>query len=173
MRLKPPPLSRTSNDSFDAVHRLMKQGKLADAIAALVDPESGRIRREFAWDKNHAWYCVADSKFRLGDTSGAIRAFKKAYRAASEDVECLLAIGNCYDVLKKPKLAERFLRQALLLRPVGRTKAAVLVNLGNSLLDQRRWAEAAECFSMPSKRSDEIGAKAKRNRALAKAKLVG
>ena len=52
-----------------------------------------------------------------------------------------------------------------------RNKAAVLVNLGNSLLDQHRWADAMECFTAPSKRKDDIGATARKNRAIAKANL--
>lgn len=162
-------MKKISEDNFAPVHALIKMGRFEEAIAALVNAKTGRIRREFAWDKNHAWYCVADSKFRSGDASGAIPAFKKAYKAAPEDLQCLLAIGNCYDNLKKPRLAERFLRRALLLNPTGRKKAAVLVNLGNSLLDQHRWAEAVECFALPSKRTDEIGVTARKNRAFAKA----
>ncbi len=164
-------MKNPAEDNFAPVHRLIKRGEFEEAIARLVDTETGRIRSEFASDTNHAWYCVADSKLRLGDASEAISAFKKAYRAAPEDVQCLLAIGNCYDMLKKPKLAERFLRKALLLNPIGRNKAAVLVNLGNSLLDQHRWADAMECFAAPSKRKDDIGATARKNRAIAKASL--
>lgn len=172
MRLVPKPeVVSISNDNFAPVHKLIKKGKFAEAVAALVDAETGRIKSEFAWDKNHAWYCVADSKLRQGDAHAAISAFKRAYKANPKDVEALLAIGNCYDALKRPKLAERFLRQALLLSPIGRDKAAILVNLGNSLLDQRRWGEAMECFAAPSKRTDDIGIKAKKNRAFAKAKL--
>jgi Flp pilus assembly protein TadD len=164
-------MSRPSEDNFTRVHKLIKKGKFAEAIAELLDPGTGRIRGEFAWDRNHAWYCIADCKLRLGDAGSAVADFKKAYRADPDDVQCLLAVGNCYDTLGKPRLAERFLRKALLLQPTGRNKAAVLVNLGNSLLDQGRWAEAKEAFAAPSKRQDDIGATAKKNRALAKSKL--
>lgn len=164
-------MTNSAEDYFAPVHMLMKQGKFEEVISRLVDTETGRIKSEFASDANHAWYCVADSKLRLGNACDAIPAFKKAYRAAPQDMQCLLAIGNCYDVLKKPKLAERFLRKALLLNPIGRNRAAVLVNLGNSLLDQHRWADAMECFAEPSKRKDSIGEIARKNRAIAKANL--
>lgn len=164
-------MRKSSGDNFVAVYKLLKMGKFEEAIAVLQDPATGRIRREFALNRNHAWYCVADSKFRSGDVRAAVSDFKKAYEADPEDVQCLLAIGNCYDELGKPKLAERFLHKALSLKPTGRTKAAVLVNLGNSLLDQQRWADALEYFAAPSRRKDEIGTVAKKNLALARAKL--
>ena len=164
-------MSKSAEDNFCPVHKLIKKRKFAQAIAQLLDGGTGRIRGEFTFDRNHAWYCIADSKFRLGDASSAVVDFKKAYKADPNDVQSLLAIGNCYDALGKPRLAEGFLRKALLLEPTGRSKAAVLVNLGNSLLDQERWVEAVETFAAPSKRMDEIGLVAKKNRALAKSKL--
>lgn len=158
-------------DNFDSVHNMIKQGDYIEAISELVNENSGKIKMPYAWDLNHAWYCVADCKFRLGDAAGAIPAFHKAYRSAPEDVECLLAIGNCYDALKRPRLAERYFRKALFLFPDGKKKTIALVNLGNALLDQKKWIEAIECFSAPSKRKDEIGTIARKNKAFAHTKL--
>jgi tetratricopeptide (TPR) repeat protein len=155
------------DDCFALIHELTREGRFAEAIFLLLDARTGRINNHFAGDMNHAWYCVADSMFRLGDIRGSITAFKKALAFNPDDVECLLAIANCYDALRRPKLAERYLRKALVLKPKGRNKAAVLLNLGNALMDQLRWSDAIDCLNPLSKRKDDIGIAARKNRVLA------
>lgn len=156
-----------AENDFSIVHALIKNGELEKALSKIINAKNGRINSEFLVDLNHAWYCVADCKFRLNDVFGAVSAFKKAYAANPQDIESLLAIANCYDALGRPKMSERFLRKAILLNPKGRNLAAVLVNLGNALMDQRRWLEAIDCFNIPSKRRDAIGSIARKNQALA------
>ena len=160
-------MSVSFEDPFTAIHHLMKREEFAEAILALIDARTGRINLKFRVDINHAWYCVADSKYKIGDFSGALSSFKKALKDNPNDVESLLAIANCYDELKKPKLAERFLRKALALNPKGRIKAAALVNLGNALMDQNRWTDAIDHFGELCKRKDDIGTIARKNRSLA------
>ncbi len=164
-------MKSTNDDIFESVHRLMREGLFLDVINILCESSSGKIRKEFSSNRNHAWYCVADSKFRIGDFWGAIAAFKKSLISDPGDIQCFLAIANCYDALRKPKLAERFLRRALLFNPGGRTKAAICVNLGNALMDQRRWAEAVEYLKDPSRRNDDIGVIAKKNLIISRCKL--
>lgn len=158
-------------DNFAPVHDLIRGGLLTQALDQLLNIDSGRVRKDFVWDKNHAWYCIGDIKYRLGDMQGAIVGFKKAFKASPQDISCLLAIGNCYDALKKPRMAEKILRQALALNPTGRQKAAISVNLGNALFDQGRWLDAMECFMLPSRRRDDVGVIARKNLALAKERL--
>ena len=114
---------------------------------------------------------MADCKFRMGDFAAAIPRFQKAYKADPGDGDCLLAIGNCHDALKKPRLAERYVRKALALGLRGRAQATAWVNLGNALLDQQRWAEAAACFEGPAKRRDAIGVAARKNQAWLRAQI--
>jgi Flp pilus assembly protein TadD len=146
---------------------MLAAGQYKGAFRKLVDPESGRLRPAYVSDVNHAWYCVGDAQFKLGSFDDAIDAFRKAAKANPEDVECLIAIGNCYDELKRPKLAERTFRKALDLRSTGRTKASARVNLGNALLDQKKYQEAVEMFHPLTARRDDIGRIARANLKIA------
>jgi len=159
------------NDDFSLIHELIKNKEFYKAISDLINIKNHKINSRYAWDLNHAWYCVADCKYQIGDVHGAISAFRKAFYAASSDIECLLGIGNCYDTLNKPKLADRYFRKALSLNPIGRQKAVALVNLGNALYDQGKWSEALKYFTDISRRKDDIGAVARKNKTLAQAKL--
>lgn len=156
---------------FSPVHRLLKKHEYEKAIACLVESSTGRLRRPYSYFRNHAWYCVGGAYFKLGKFDLAVAGFEKALRADPSDVACLWALGNCFDALGKPKLAERRLRLALDLKPIGREKAAILVNLGNSLTDQGRWAEAISCYQGPARRKDEIGRTARKNRKFAADRL--
>lgn len=52
-----------------------------------------------------------------------------------------MAIGKCYDALKRPKLAERYFRKALSVPArtlSAKSRAHATYNLANSLLDQAR-----------------------------------
>jgi tetratricopeptide (TPR) repeat protein len=157
--------------NFAPIHTFIKLGKFSDAINELLDSNTGRIKANFAPERNHAWYCIGDCKFRTGDLKGAILAFRNAFKADTGDAQSLLAIGNCYDAQKKPRLAERYFRQALTLHPTNTDEASILVNLGNALIDQNRWMEAIEYLTAPSERKDKIVVTAKKNLSLVKARL--
>ena len=152
-----------SSNPFESIHALLAKGQTSRALSRLLDRTSGKLRDAFAWDANHAWYCVGGAEFRRGNYQDAVQAFRKAFRADSSDVVCLIAIGNCYDAQHKPKLAERVWREALGLEPKGRNRATVVCNLGNALFDQKRYEEAAQCYSPLVKRRDDIGRMARKN----------
>ena len=103
----------TTTEPFSKVHAMLAARRYKVAIRTLVEPETGRLRPAYVSDINHAWYCVGDANFKLGNFEDAIHAFRKAARADIEDVQCLIAIGNCYDELGRPKFAERAFRKAL------------------------------------------------------------
>ncbi|MDP9894961.1 tetratricopeptide (TPR) repeat protein [Variovorax boronicumulans] len=149
---------------FDSIHELLKTGNPGQVRRRLIDAQTGRLRQAYAWDANHAWYCVGNAEFALENYREAAAAYRRAYKADPLDAQSLWAIGNCYDALKRPKLAERILRKALRLEGVSvKDKAALLVNLGNALFDQKRFSEAAATYLPVRGRRDEIGRKARLN----------
>ena len=150
--------------SFDSINALLKMGKSAQVRRRLVDARTGRLRQAYAWDANHAWYCVGNAEFDLENYREAATAYRRAYKVDQKDAQSLWAIGNCYDAMKRPKLAERVLRKALQLEGVSsKDKAALLVNLGNALFDQKRFLEAAAAYFPVRGRRDQIGRKARLN----------
>lgn len=64
-----------------------------------------------------------------------------------------MALGNCYDELRKPKDAEKCFRRALQYAS-RKNKNAIAFNLGNSLLDQKKYKAAIAFYSSISKKSD-------------------
>ncbi len=153
----------TETNPFELIHELLTKGQADQALSRLINRESGQLCDVYAWDANHAWYCVGSAEFERGNYQDAARAYRKAYRADPDDVQCLIAIGNCYDALHRPKLAERIWRQVLKLEPRGRTKATAVCNLGNALFDQKRYEEAVQGYSSLLKRRDDIGRIARKN----------
>jgi tetratricopeptide (TPR) repeat protein len=149
---------------FQPIHVLLSKGKPRQALNRLLDPSSAKLRQMYAFDKNHAWYCVGNAEFNQCNYQEAVIAYRKAYRAEHGDINCLIAIGNCYDAQWRPKLAERVLRQALLLEPKGVSKATVICNLANALFDQKKYIDAAKMYELITSRKDVIGLKAKTNR---------
>jgi tetratricopeptide (TPR) repeat protein len=107
---------------------------------------------------------AATSEFKLENFEVAVQAFRKACRADSEDALRLWALANCCDAMRRPKIAERFLRKGLELNGLkGRDRAAFRVNLGNALFDQKRFLEAAAAYLPICERRDETGRKARSN----------
>ena len=160
-------MTAVKEKSFDHIHELTANGLLNKARHQLVNTRTGQLRKGYAWDPNHAWYCVGDIQFRLSDFKGAVQAFRRAYQADQNDAQSLLAIGNCHDAMGKPRSSERVLRKALELKVTGRGKAAILFNLGNALFDQKKFDEAIAMYSQIQKRRDEIGKAGRKNLNLA------
>lgn len=151
-------------ESFDSIHSLLKGGQADHVRHRLIDPRTRRLRRPYARDRNHAWYCLGSAEFKLENFKEAVTAYKRAYKADVLDAQSLLAIGNCYDAMKQPKLAERFFRKGLEIESLsGKDRAALSVNLGNALLDQGRFLEAAAAYFPVRTRRDQIGRKARLN----------
>lgn len=156
---------------YAPIYQLINSGDYKSAIRSMVDLKSGRLKPPFKQDANHAWYCVGDAYFKAENFLGAIAAFQRARKTDPEDAMCFLALGNSYDAIGRPKLAERMLRQALILHLDNLDRASALFNLGNALYDQRRYAEAIEQYQRVRTRKDEIGDKARKNLARARLKL--
>ena len=147
---------------LDDIHALLRGHQPRKALRRLLTPE-GALRAGYSDDKNHAWYCVGCAHFDMSNFADARSAFRKALRADGTDVQCLLAIGNCYDAEGKPKLAEKAIRSGLALGPDRTTAAKLNLNLANALFDQDRDAEALTLYKRLAKRRDVVGDRARAN----------
>lgn len=136
------------NSEFAVVHSLLRRGRLTAALALLLKPGAMAINEPYRSDLNHAWYCVGDIFFRQKKYDDAKNAFKRAVVFRPDDESALEAIGNCYNEQRRPKLAERFFRQALgvphSINPDER--AEIKFNLANALFDQGRLDEAIQVY---------------------------
>lgn len=85
------------------------------------------------------------------------------------DYQAWMALGNCYDRIKKPHRAEKCFRAALDNAPEN-DREGIIFNLGNSIYEQGRYAESIELFQMISPGTD-LWVKAQRNSELVKTKM--
>jgi tetratricopeptide (TPR) repeat protein len=151
-------------DVFAGVEKLLKEGRNEQALAGLSDPRSGRIKRPFHVDVVRAWLLVGDAWYRLGRFRKAQAAFRNALRRRRDHIDALIAMAACYDELRKPQLAERYLRRALLFDG---TRADALYRLGNALFDQARYFEAASAYRRVPAHASETVRRARRNYQMA------
>lgn len=112
--------------------------------------------------------------FKKHDFDSAKSSFKKSVRSRPDDIQALLAIGNCYDELRRPKLAERYFARALkhLGKDKNKLRNAIVLNLGNALFDQGRMNEAIKQYKKLKNAPLDIQQKAKRNIALARISTI-
>ena len=159
-----------NQDPFAKIYILIKQRKLARVLRLIIDPKTNQLRDSVRFDRNHAWYCAGDIFYKQNNLNEAKEAFKKALRAWPDDIDALTTIGNCYDELRRPKLAERYFRRALLVPATKLDKEkrqSIMLNIGNSLFDQHRFTEACKFYRNLLDAPAEIGVRAKKNLALA------
>jgi tetratricopeptide (TPR) repeat protein len=153
----------TTDSIFNAIHDLLKDEKFNSAVRRLVQIGGTKLKSEFKHDANHAWYCVGDAEFKRGNYQIACAAFRRALKAEPTDVMCLLGVGNCYNEMKRPKLAERAFRNALALNTNGRLKASAEYNLANALYDQNQFDDALAIYKKVARRRDDIGELSRKN----------
>ncbi len=131
------------SDKFDAVYKLKRAGKNKVALSLLVDQKTGRIKKPYNDDLNHAWYTVGDIYYKGKEYYKAINAFKKAFMNWSDDVESLWAIANCYSEIGKSWLTKYYLEKAIQLSG---EKDGLRYNLGNALFDMGKYREAIKQY---------------------------
>jgi tetratricopeptide (TPR) repeat protein len=119
--------------------------------------------------RNVEAYSQADHLFHAGRFRDALRLFQASAEADPSDYDAFMAIGNCWDALRKPKRAAEAFRQALVLAPESK-RPDILFNLGNALFDLGLMREAVETFNLVAPGSS-VAASAKRNAALATERL--
>jgi tetratricopeptide (TPR) repeat protein len=127
------------DEMFKKVFILAKQKQFHEAIDLLLEPDKNHLRKPFYDDANHAWYIVGDLYWHCREYMSSLEAFRNSLKMRPDDVEAVWAIGNCYDKLKDPEMAEYFFRKALRLAPAN---YSIRFNLGNSLFDQGKFSEA-------------------------------
>ena len=98
-----------------------------------------------ASEQNHEYYTQGCKAFDASDYQKALALFKNSIEYWPEDPQAWMAVGNCYDVLKRPKRAEEAFRESLQYSDPVRSEE-VSFNLGNSVFDQGRYLEAIEVF---------------------------
>lgn len=168
--------SALDKEPFANVHALMRDEKWSAALGILCDAQTGALSEKFLFDRNHAWYCVGDIHFRQEKYELAKQAFKKSVSYRRDDEDALMAIGNCYNALRRSKLAERYFRQAL--NVPGSTfsakiRAEMRFNLANSLLDQSRFDEAITLFKRLTRAHVSIRTSARKNLIFAESRGKG
>jgi len=155
--------SQKNEVDFEKIHALLREEKFHDVINFLINKRMRGLNKDFHIDRNHAWYCAGCAYFELGDFSAAKKAFLNAYRNNTSDVQCLIACGNCFSEMKKPKFAEKILKKALKKNPKGKNRAAIIYNLGNAFFDQGLYDSAINIYSLVIRRRDKIGSASRKN----------
>lgn len=157
------------DDIFGEIHVLLKSKRYAAVLKILLNPETGNLYPTFSRDRNHAWYCVGDAFFKTNDFSAAKKAFKRSLSFRLDDADALQAIGNCYDALNCPRLAERYFRKALAVpSQIKRLhQAEITFNLANALYDQGRFEEGGEVYGNLIGSHPSVGSAGRKNLHLA------
>lgn len=127
---------------FNEIYSLIKSKKYEIALNKLKNKGNGHLRLPYKNYPNNAWYCLGDLEFKRSNFKSAIKYFRKSFFYDSADVDCLMAISNCYEGLSKPHLSEKYLKMALLIPMSVEKKNAIEFNLGNSFYDQGKYHEA-------------------------------
>jgi tetratricopeptide (TPR) repeat protein len=132
------------------VYALTRRNRLSSALGLLISPVTQNINTEYRDDLNHAWYCVGDICFKMGNFQDAKDAFRRALSFRKHDFDALHALGNCYAELGRPVLAERNFRRALLNASAvdASRRADLKFNVANALLDQRRFDNAIKILRL-------------------------
>ncbi len=104
-----------------------------------------KANQDSASELNHEYYTQGCKAFDASEYQKALTLFKHSIEYWPEDPQAWMAVGNCYDALKKPKKAEEAFRCSLQYSATN-SNESVLFNLGNSLFYQVRYIEAIEIF---------------------------
>ena len=129
--------------AFSQLHALLSKRQFRALEGRLIDNRTGRVRAPFRCDLNHAWYLSGESFSSRSRWQNAIQAYRKAYARDRTDWQALMAIGNCYDRLRRPRDAARYLSRAASIFP---RSAKLQYNLGNALFDMGRLPDALRCY---------------------------
>ncbi len=122
--------------------------------------------------KHHALYKEADSAYKRCDFVRARKLFAEALRLAPGDPDTLRAVGNCWDELGLPLLAERFHRRALAWSR-GAERGDCIYNIANAKFDQGLYASALALYAKVPPRSKAAYRRARRNMRLCRNRLAG
>ena len=140
---------------FNKIYDLLKAGEEETALTLLIDNKTGRVKKPYHNDLNHAWYVVGDILAKTERYQDAINAFKKSFKHQSSDIEAIWAIATCYSDLGKPSLSKFYLLKAIKIDK-GKNKDELTYDLGNALFDLKKYDEAIKAYRKVSKKNMEI-----------------
>lgn len=120
-----------------------------------------KANQDNASELNHEYYAQGCKAFDASHYQKALAHFKHSIEYWPEDPQAWMALGNCYDALKRPNKAEEAFRHSLQYSEPTNSENA-LFNLGNSIFDQGRYLEAIEIYETIEPGS-QLWEKAQRN----------
>ena len=135
------PAETAYQNALAPIHALIRDGEYARAIAEMTQAGGQRLAPAFRHDGNHSWYVIGDAFFKMGDHNAAAAAFQRALRCWPGDAQALMALGNSYSEMQRPRLAARCYQKAMSLSP--KIAADCRFNLANALFDQKKYSAAA------------------------------
>ena len=97
------------------------------------------------WERHLQAYSAADTLYKAKRFAAALAGFRRALSLAPDDADTLWAIADCYNEQKRHRLAERYYRSAIKHASV-KQRPTLYFNLGNALLDQKRFKAAAQAY---------------------------
>lgn len=158
-------------DAFDYVHQLMRERKWSKALSELYDVNSGRIRKKYADDYNHAWYLIGDIYYKTRHFAQAAKAFRIAIKRWPDDFQAMMAIANCYSEMRAPRWSAYYLKKAIHIQP---HNAKLLYNLGNAYFDLGKYDAAIKVYNVACRYGDDaVLAKCRTNIDLAESNRIG
>ncbi|MFZ6769982.1 hypothetical protein ACO0LM_23250 [Undibacterium sp. Di26W] len=156
------------SDVFDEIHLLLKKKAYDEALQLLLDSNTNNVQSRYDVDANHAWYIIGDIFYKKAEYGLATDAFKKALAHWPNDLDAMIAVGNCYSENEMLNEAENFLRESKKLFPASST---ITYNLANSLFDQGKYLAAIKMYETISSEDEIIFNSSQKNIVKAKKKL--
>lgn len=147
-------------DIFSKIYILQKKGNSRKAISELLEASTGRIKKPYRQDINHAWYLIGDIYYNDNNFPKAIHAFKRALSSWPNDVDALWALANIHSERKKPWLAKHYLLKAIKIR---KDSEELRYNLANAFFDLAEYREAIKLYKTITSSNKDLFLKASKN----------
>lgn len=147
------------NKEMDLIYRMIGDGKYALVVKSMMLEEGFGLKGVYRFDANHSWYVLGSIFLKSGDHALAIKAFKRSLKSWPGDVDALMAVGNVYGEMGRCKMAERFFRKGLLIKP---ENSGLRFNLANALFDQGKLDLARKEYELIAKKGEGLSDKAKK-----------
>lgn len=163
----------TNPNPYLKIYDLIRNKSWDIALKTLLR-ENGQLKSLYRANLNHSYYVLGSIYFEIGEYGKAAKKFARSASENPSDTEAMLALANCYDALKKPKLAEKALRTAITTFNSGTQRVktsirySVYLNLGNALFDQKKYSEAIDMYGLVRRSKTEAGKRAIENIKLCK-----
>jgi tetratricopeptide (TPR) repeat protein len=152
--------------TFRKIHTLLRAKRYRAVRKAILDDKTGRVVPPYTEDLNHTWYVIGNAELGAKRYDRALKAYQRSYRHDDgEGWMALMAIGNCYYQMKRPRMALRYYARALRFVP---SNAELRYNLANMYIDLRQYSNAISRLRRISTRDVELRRKIRKNLQLAR-----